>query len=542
MKHICVYLTIIQLIQINFISLKVGGSPCWEMQPYCACDYNIIDLGDALFCENFNFFIQLNFTLLGKRIFHSLTLYPQQPNILNNKTLNLKDITIEPHGYVRLSNIDSFDMESNPFENVNPTGAIKNLQIYQSNIKFVSSSNKCDGDVRKYESTIFSYFKEILISGGSTYHSPLCPFMFHNSKLDFLDMVSNFEFEQLSLDNGLLLNSNIRQFQLTEIDIVMLDHKLLDKFIFNRIEKFGVYFSHLKAIDDLVFTNFKSLNTIILDLYDMSDFFSNLNNSTQNWISGLSAPVGHQLLVTFSDKNSFTYKYPDKDFCKFASFPHGRDVFVSLVIYSSNPFDCTCTILWLLKNYNLYENSSVINNTNVAHCLGSNFLDLMDKCDFDRRVSECGVSLLTDTTISPTTTTTITSPTISIPSLTSSITTTTTTIRTDSSLTSPPTTSSSHQSTKTTTTLSEEKEPSGSSNTLVILLATIIPISVVIIGGIIFYKKYGFSVCRRMRNNSKKEKKYAAGGIDSSFDDNNDKKNKEKYIKRAQKVDEELCK
>lgn len=388
-----IYLTIFVLLQKKTVSFEHQDED--ECLPYCSCSVNLKNwntyFNNSLYCENFNNFVDLNFTALSGRTFDYVKLRPLNRTSLSKQALNLHQIKISAlnlYSLVELSNIEYFDMKSNPFEDTNsPINMIDKLQISNSNISFEPAAS-CDRDSR-YERPFFSNFKDIFIINSN--YDFICPFLFHNSNMENLTIIEidkKFEFAQLTYEEGSFLNLNISNFQIYYSTITTLDHKILDKFTFNQTRKFKIYKSSLEAIDDGVFTAFSQLKEIYLGLINLKSFVNTPNNT--NWLSNLNAPKGGQLLVTFNDMSNNAYNYSDGDFCKFLGFRHDKNVFLSIDGREKNHLvECTCTLLWLLQNFKNYKDPTQINNTYVSHCLGSNFNDSFERCEFERRVCEC---------------------------------------------------------------------------------------------------------------------------------------------------------
>lgn len=377
-------------------------SNCPQMASFCSCFSDEIS-GDLLRCDNFDSFVDLNFTQLKNRSFRSFQLHPREKLVLN-KTLNLQTLNLNGTKYnkVQLQNIQSFDLKSNPFEDVNPK-IIKILDIINSSIVFLSNNqSRCDRN-SGYNRTIFTSFKLIHLYDNN-YSNLTCPFAFHDVNLERLTIsgltLSNkFQFEKLTDDEGVFLNSNINYFYIFKSNISKLDENILDKFTFKHIKHFTLDDSNLDAIDDGIFSNFKHLKTIELGLYNMKDFISKPNS--MNWFSSLnlngSSIVDKQFVITLDDQTPnvfYSYRYPDEDFCKFILFPHDKNVFIEIGAIAGNVYECTCTLLWLLQNFQSYDKNyiSVINNTFVSHCLGSNFNESIERCQFKQKVSNCKTS------------------------------------------------------------------------------------------------------------------------------------------------------
>lgn len=393
--NFCIYITLLILISQNSYNTQ-SQTDCLEMEPYCNCTRT------RLTCENFDYFVELNFTPLSHRTFSIALIYPRKPNnLLSKQTLNLHETNTS--GYVSVSHVNAFDASSNPFEHLTtPNMVFSELAIKNSKLVFVNDHgqiNKCDQNYLHSEKSILCRFKRISIYN-STFDNVLCPFLFQNCDLskfwisDMSKSTSQLEFEQLSENKGAFLNANISDFRILDSQIVTLDARILEKYTFRCLQKFTITNSYLEAIDERVFVSFDSLTEVEIGLYNMNAFMRN-NSSSTKWLASLklnSNDTDKQLLVTFNDQSSsilLYYGYPESDFCKFLAFPHEKNVLFATKTNYAYRYECTCTLLWLLKNFELYADSALINNTYVTHCLGASFRDALEACEFERRVCEC---------------------------------------------------------------------------------------------------------------------------------------------------------
>jgi len=83
------------------------------------------------------------------------------------------------------------------------------------------------------------------------------------------------------------------------------------------------------------------------------------------------------------------------------------------VINAAPNLPCTCTLLWLLKNKDLYrgDRADGLETESTRNCLMSqNFDQMIEECRFDSKITECKAITTTTTNVSPITNV----PTISI--------------------------------------------------------------------------------------------------------------------------------
>ena len=165
----------------------------------------------------------------------------------------------------------------------------------------------------------------------------------------------------------------------------MLDSTLLNRYVFNKVKQLIIYDSFLGGIDDSLFSNFESVDTILLRLTNFKMFFKSADWINFLNISALADP-NRQILVGFVDNNLIDrYTYPDADLCLFKSFPHSLRVF-PYISSEVAKYECTCTMLYLLKNWKAYRGFN-ISNPSIENCLKSDYFNsTYQSCDLDLNV------------------------------------------------------------------------------------------------------------------------------------------------------------
>ena len=113
----------------------------------------------------------------------------------------------------------------------------------------------------------------------------------------------------------------------------------------------------------------------------MNDFFSN----DLTWMTCLNSnETRKQLYIEFNDESA-SYAYADDDFCLFKNFPHMNLVFP--IINTRRLLNCTCTLIWLLKEWQNAENS-IQHTDSVQNCF-VNFEKRFKNCKFKTRLNLC---------------------------------------------------------------------------------------------------------------------------------------------------------
>ena len=110
------------------------------------------------------------------------------------------------------------------------------------------------------------------------------------------------------------------------------------------------------------------------------------------------------LMLYLTDKSQ-EFEYKDEDFCLFKNFPSNR--FVYPIIKSRPALLCSCTIMWLIKNYKAYltpQLLTMLKTNSIAHCLeieNDEFNKHLDQCRFDDRLFRCDRQRFTTTKTNP---------------------------------------------------------------------------------------------------------------------------------------------
>jgi hypothetical protein len=338
-----------------------------------------------------------------------------------------------------LSNIDSFELTSNPFtyltqhEQKSTSNNFTSIQLHSllidnSSLLFLYRNKTfewyCDLLINDSKlNPIFSSFKYLyfgFLAENSYQNGPLCPIVFKNANLDsvffsnltlinrpsFIQIQNNSE-EMENWSSG--LNAHVRSLHIQSSDL-KLDSLLLDRHIFKHISKLSIEFCNLSSIDDpLLFRPFSHLKEIRLWLFNFEEFITSTIDSNK-WMKSLNQnlnkessalivnnneffykskfDIQKEMYIEFNDERN-VYKYPDADFCLFKHFPHQN--FVYPIIKSSQMLNCTCTILFLIKNWN-NTIARTLKTTAVSSCFrngGKYMLQMIQNCNLDLKLKRC---------------------------------------------------------------------------------------------------------------------------------------------------------
>jgi hypothetical protein len=340
--------------------------------------------------SRFNSFSDLSFSNSNNcSLIYNITSYleflPRLPCILDISVKKLfsrqQIIAIDT---VSITNLIGFDIHASPLQL--PSKLIRKrtiLQIFTSYLEFYSNKHhinsssgaECNLDMYNNEFNFLNSFY-IVIFNNIVYPKFICPLAFKGSNIthiEFADVTNSFL--RLNLLNFYILNRTQSILSITKsIKIVLLkliyvklDEKLFSKSLFKYITFLRIH-GVLRGIESDLFKEFIVLKNIDFQLDNFKEFF----HSGIKWMICLNKNVRYSneteiiykemIMLRFNylkKEVSFDpiYEYPDEDVCLFKEFPHERLVFPLIV--SGKQLNCTCTLMWLQSNSQIYEGKVV---------------------------------------------------------------------------------------------------------------------------------------------------------------------------------------
>lgn len=388
------------MIQISLILvIFFGFSICYSYGN--TCDFK----NQKIECENFQSFNELDFSNVNDSI-KEIILKPSEKIILDG-SLDLLSLNFTSEYIVNLENIQAFQIFSNPFAN---RYLIKgNLYINNSIFDFYKDNEKIDiktcDYINRFEIfvSLFDVFDLVSLKENVSYPTETCPSEFKHVNIgDFelfnLKKTNRLNFMKIPIndsDSDLDCSINVLKIFDSEID---LDTSLIYPEIFRNIKLFFIELSTITSIQEDLFKNLKNLKYFALKIRN----FRELINMGNHWMKYLNYGVkvnlsdtsdvyrnsNKQMLFEMNDLN-LDYDYPESDFCLFQNYPHERLVFP--IIQTKKNLNCSCTLMYLIKNKNLFANdSNIILTDSIATCFNSNeFDDLIKNCEFEKRLATC---------------------------------------------------------------------------------------------------------------------------------------------------------
>jgi hypothetical protein len=265
--------------------------------------------------------------------------------------------------------------------------------------------------------------KRVFFNNGVSYSQPVCPYAFLNSRLMQLglhqitnSLIYKNRLEFLNIDHEIPSNIGLSIHFLWYLEITIrleeLSSKILYPLIFKHITDLIITGSPTQIQTNL-FENFTDIafvaihfDNLVSILHDGLDWISYLNRGLKidfGEYSDLEQNSDRIVIVQFKEiivsHLTRAYTYPDEDLCLFKNFPHKQLVIPSMPDLEEN-VQCTCTFLWLIKNYEIYFNLSSTNprlsshyenyfeNASFRHCL-KNYSTLYDSCQFESKFNRC---------------------------------------------------------------------------------------------------------------------------------------------------------
>ena len=248
--------------------------------------------------------------------------------------------------------------------------------------------------------SFFGQVKSVDFNDDIFYRKDTCPFVFTNTQVEELglykitnSLIFKNQLEFLDLNETKGFEMNLKQMRFLRLSIFneAISSKIVNKFIFKHI-KYLVVMGSVNKIEDRLFNSFKELGLIELNLDDLKSFFQNgiewmkyLNgdfNSTQKMV----------FLRILENLSPFKqeYLFPSEDLCLFNKFPHHQ--LVIPLIRDKIKIKCSCTVLWLLKNYDVFYKTPQFKffygkeeDLSMEYCS----LESSTQCNFEEKFKYC---------------------------------------------------------------------------------------------------------------------------------------------------------
>jgi hypothetical protein len=410
---------------------------CPSFPPYCECFENKIT------CKDFKKFSDLNFKSSQQPTNEPLSsfeliLMPQRPSVYNDKLdlMGFLDNSLSSLKFVGLNGIDiGMDLIANIPKGLNVIIIESSYMYIYYNGTLVENESICvQLENADLSLNVFSRFDTVsLYNYGYDTLLDICPYAFITGNR-FSTLIIGYtkddrykymlNFMKVDARNFTALPSQIEKLYFSRLDDIELSSSTLNGLVFKRLIYLEVTDSYLTSIKPDAFAalnsvktyNFSIENTDVFYRSSSNEWFNSLNKDVKIDLNNKSSALPYKdrdIIIQFElyakDSRFHDYTYPDSDFCYFRYFPFDRLVFARIGTSTLYSLVCTCTIYWLIQNFQFSSQIDFLNTTEISSCFNNNLNESVKACQFERRLQKCGGNSSSSTTTasgSMTTTTT----------------------------------------------------------------------------------------------------------------------------------------
>lgn len=420
----------IRICMVILIAIRLAATLTIHNESMCGpinyCDH------DAT-CS-FSSFVQLNCSKcsdLDKNYFadaYYLTLYPDDQVILDNslnmsKILDLVFTSADDRGvmFYDLQGLDLniIDMWKPRYLSLYAFERFK-FDFYYNGQPFDLSCNNPYWQLNISTMTnIFTYFPSIEIKiANSKFPPEVCPLVFNNADLNILSIYSGaLYFDTNSYPFLDQITNHVFKYSIRYMYKFDITNKSLHSSVFRGLTVFEVESCSIQRIQTDVFRGLNELKNVYLMLINLRSFFHlngidwmyylNVNYQTSNFYLANSPDALRRVLflsvelwiqIHLNDHDLypveffpyFEYRFPDEDFCLFASFPH-ENLIVPKLVNSYGSLNCSCTMKWIMKYIPFYEQAGMfIKESDIGYSLCNNVTEA--SCNLESRLNSCSIS------------------------------------------------------------------------------------------------------------------------------------------------------
>jgi hypothetical protein len=408
----------------NFWLLMVGASMvvaqpnrtnfCPQFSPQCECPRQ-----DVLLCKNFTSLSQLKFERINQTNLTRISYFYIEPinTISFNASLDLGNLAnFANYVEVGLSNFNGFTLDVNPFAKLGLlTNSRFNLNINNSVIQFflfndvkqVLNESQCNSSLIRLES-IFASFDRVTMHSSNKYPTKQCIKIFSNAFVSSLIVFNQDPNNYFGFFNTVSNSTDIYKIKSFYIynSLINLDSVIFNKALFKSVESIYVFRSNVNRYEKGLFSEFKLLKILSLDLLNFKQFIQseNVNSMIGKDLNKDINEIGYQNLTLYdiqASKNKqfvivlqdslMEYEFTDADFCLFKDWPHQRLVYPAIVTKAC--LKCSCSLMWLVQYQDLYYDKERLITNSTSDCMPANKTQytqqLISNCNFEQRIATC---------------------------------------------------------------------------------------------------------------------------------------------------------
>lgn len=319
----CHLLIITQSIVHNTTIPEFGNINCFNNR--CVCNQN----RTVIVCSQFSSFHELVFestTSPNPKIL-LLRLSPRKSLFLDGN-FSLDALDFHQNASIEFENLDGLSLPTRIFNSRRNKNLHLRLMINNSKIFFHNSDEIKQEEIDNLQYPLFSFFSHITFGQGNSFLEAIPEIAFKNAHILNLQLWNlvypeNGFFIVHSFNSPLdLLNSEIYKLEFANCELVQLNTRIINQRVFAKLRELVVS-SKVSSIQHNLFSHFKYISTVFLDLIDLEAFLTRSSNKWMEYLNNQRSRL--YFFLTLGDRSS-RYVFPDEHICYFRHFPINHHV------------------------------------------------------------------------------------------------------------------------------------------------------------------------------------------------------------------------
>lgn len=296
---------------------------------------------------------------------------------------------------ILISRLEGFGVDvvlfNHVFKKLNTTRQMLNVFIYNSKFVFydfdheILNSSQCnDAFIDSRLSQLFDVKFKLILSRMNYQYQLVCPLLFKNSYIKYLQLnYLSYSFVEKNSLKFLKINYNstvpfsrIDSLSLVFVYRVDLNDFLFDSNVFGLLAELSIT-GTLQKIEKNVFSKFKQLERITLDVYNFNEFIR-YGLDWMLFVKSNAAPVDITIDM-FNSEIFREYFFPDEDFCYFKDIFSNRKINFYLIGFHTKS-SLSCTLIWIFKDLS-------VNGIEFSQI--PMFRERAQECKFELKLNKC---------------------------------------------------------------------------------------------------------------------------------------------------------
>lgn len=289
----------------------------------CICNQN----RTVIVCSQFSSFQELVFesTTSPTNKIILLRLSPRKSLFLD-RNFSLDALDFHQNASIEFENLDGLSLPTRIFSSRRNNNLHLRLMINNSKIFFHNSDTVKQEEFENLQYPLFSFFSHITFGQGNSFLEAIPEIAFKNAHIVNLQVWSLVYPENgffiHSSNSSLDLNSEIYKLEFINCELVQLNTRIINPRVFAKLRELVVS-SKVSSIQNNLFSHFKYMSAIFLDLNDLEAFLTRSSNKWMEYLNNQRSRL--YFFLTLSDRSS-RYVFPDEHICYFRHFPINHHV------------------------------------------------------------------------------------------------------------------------------------------------------------------------------------------------------------------------